>query len=89
MAIRLDTSKPEYLTLDDVSALVPGNPGRTAVWSWMRRGCLSRTGERVRLKCYRAGRRLFTSKSLLDEFFTALADSDAPQWQTDAEGGAR
>jgi hypothetical protein len=48
-----------------------------ALWRWCRKGILARSGERVRLKHYRIGGRLYTTEADLVAFFDAVTAADA------------
>lgn len=68
----------EYLSLNEVSAMLPGRPGTGAIWRWCRRGVKSRTGERIRLQHARAGRKIVVQRGWLDRFLSDLAAADMP-----------
>jgi hypothetical protein len=65
----------------------PGHPAPSTCWRWMRHGVLARNGSRVRLKHGRAGRRVFTTRDWLDEFFQAVAAADLAAFDAEAMGG--
>ena len=65
-----------YISLVTAAKQCPSRPSANAVWRWCRRGVLSRSGQRVYLKHYRVGRKIFTTKEDLHHFFEALAAAD-------------
>ena len=65
-----------YITLIVAANSLPNRPSANAVWRWCRRGVLSRAGERVYLKHYRMGGKIFTTEDDLQHFFEALAEAD-------------
>lgn len=69
--------KDEYITFEQAAEIAPTKPTSSAIWRWARRGLTSRSGEVVRLRHIRVGARLFTKAVWLDEFFAAMAESDA------------
>ena len=64
---------PELLTLEAAARKLPGRPSVTTGWRWCVRGIATRTGERVRLRHRRLGRRLFVTEADLDAFSRTLA----------------
>lgn len=67
----------EYLTLAQASQLIPGHPHVSAPWRWHRKGVKVHGREqRIRLRCVRAGSRLLTTKTWLNQFMAELAAAD-------------
>ena len=62
----------QYLTVSEAAKSAPGRPSASAVWRWCRRGIVV-NGERLFLEHIRVGKRLFTSKEWLQEFFESAA----------------
>ena len=58
-----------YINLTEAAKRSPGRPHTASIWRWMRKGVLSRGGERITLDHIRAGGKLFTTESALETFF--------------------
>lgn len=71
------TATAEPLTLSQAGRKVPGGVAPSTVWRWAREGVRARTGEVVRLRCVRAGRKLLIPSDAMIEFFEATAAADA------------
>lgn len=79
--------RPSYISLAAAAKRSPGTPHVSAVWRWCRRGVLSRTGERIRLKHIRAGGKILTTPQWVEEFCHALAAADQKYFEArDAAG---
>jgi hypothetical protein len=72
----------EHLTFAQAAKLCPGRPHASALWRWARKGLPTRSGSVVKLRVIAAGRKLFTTKAWLDEFFAAKADADTAFYDT-------
>lgn len=73
-----ESTDAAYLSLNEISAMLPGRPGTGAIWRWCRRGVKSRGGERIKLQHARAGRKIVVQRGWLDRFLTDLAAADMP-----------
>ena len=85
----------EYLSLTEVAKYCPGGstsdtsdkkrkrkrPHPASVWRWCRYGILARNGNRIRLRHYRVGGKIFTKMTDLTEFFSAIAQADAKHFE--------
>ena len=71
-----------YLTCAEAAQSLPNRPSASAVWRWSRRGILSRSGVRIRLKHYRLGGKIYTTEADLHRFFSDLAAADASYFDT-------
>lgn len=69
-------NEKQYLSLISAAQRCPSRPSANAIWRWCRRGVLARSGQRVHLKHYRIGGKLFTTDADLQHFFGALAKAD-------------
>lgn len=67
----------EYLTLTQAANVAPGRPTTNCLWRWCRKGVVSRSGHRVRLRHIRAGGKIFTKAEWVEEFGRTLAEADA------------
>jgi len=74
----------DYLTLSQAARLVPGRLAASTLWRWHRRGVRAASGQRVRLRCVRFGRRLYTTAEWLEEFSRRLAEADGRHYADDA-----
>jgi hypothetical protein len=72
-----DSGQPNYITLTQIANIAPGRPKTNCIWRWCRRGVLSRSGERVRLRHVRIGGMIFSTRQWLDEFGRRLAEADS------------
>ena len=70
---QLRTHTMEYLTLANVSQIVPTHPVPATVWRWVTRGFSGPDGP-ICLRAAKVGRRYVTTREWLDEFFTRLAN---------------
>lgn len=71
-----DSDQPHYITLTQIAKIAPGRPKTNCVWRWCRKGVMSRSGERVRLKHVRIGGMIYSTRHWLDEFGRRLAEAD-------------
>ncbi|RIK57260.1 MAG: hypothetical protein DCC63_14865 [Nitrospira sp.] len=71
-----NTVPGDYLSITRVAKLAPGRPSTNCIWRWCRKGVLSRSGERVRLKHIRIGGMIYSTRQWLDEFGRCLAEAD-------------
>ena len=69
------------ISLSEAAKITPGRPHTATLTRWCRPGIKARTGERVRLKHWRVGRKLFTTAEALQEFFERTADADLPHFE--------
>jgi hypothetical protein len=75
-----------FIVLRDVPDLLPRRRGNSklaypTLWRWVNRGCRAADGTRVKLRIQRIGHQPVTTRSWLNEFFSALAqqpDDTAP-----------
>ena len=74
-------SAHEYLTLTQASKICPGRPHSSALWRWIRSGVEARSGQRIRLSHIRVGRTIYTTRTMLDEFFRAVAAADTEHYE--------
>jgi hypothetical protein len=65
--------------MEAAARTVPTQPSPAAIWRWCRKGVVARDGQRIYLEHRRYGRRLFTTRSALDDFAKAVADADVNQ----------
>lgn len=65
-----------YVTLTEIANIAPGRPKTNCIWRWCRKGVMSRSGERVRLKHVRIGGMIYSTRQWLDEFGRRLAEAD-------------
>ena len=65
-----------YLSITEVANIAPGRPKTNCIWRWCRKGVLSRSGERVRLRHVRIGGMIYSTRQWLDEFGRRLAEAD-------------
>lgn len=70
-------TKEQYIRLAQAAQIAPGRPSANCIWRWCRKGVLSRSGERVRLKHVRIGGKIYTTAAWLGEFGQRLANADA------------
>ena len=68
------------ISLSEAAKLTPGRPHTATLTRWCRPGIKARTGERVRLKHWRVGRKIFTTPEALEEFFERTAEADLPHF---------
>ena len=73
----------DYITLGEAAKLAPGRPSANCIWRWCRKGVLSRSGQRVRLRHVRIGGKIFTKAEWLNEFGQRLAAADAEHFDLD------
>lgn len=52
---------------------------------WVNRGLIAADGRRVKLKAFRAGRQLVTSREWIREFFDQLAGTSVDEWRRSDE----
>ena len=68
------------ISLSEASKITPGRPHTATLTRWCRPGIKARTGQRVRLKHWRVGRKIFTTAEALQEFFERTAEADLPHF---------
>ncbi len=78
--MRSVVSNEEMLSLSQAAKLLPGRPHAASLWRWSRLGVTTHSGQRVRLRVGRLGRRLFTKIEWLEEFARQCAELDAERW---------
>ncbi len=81
---RAQRTPEQYLSLAECARAAPGRPHVASVWRWCRVGILARNGRRIRLRCARAGRRIFVRREWLDHFFELVAQADEEHFQSHA-----
>jgi hypothetical protein len=74
------TASENFLTFADARtqeplSLLPRRIDVATLWRWHRKGCVAPSGARVHLRCWRVGKRLYTRKNALREFFEAVSDT--------------
>jgi len=75
---RIDcTVLQNLLTLPAAAEKLPGRPAATTVWRWCVQGIATRSGDRVRLRHRRFGRRVYVTEADLDAFARELAERAA------------
>lgn len=77
-----------FLTLSQAAKIAPGRPSTNCMWRWCRRGVLSRSGHRVRLRHMRIGGKIFVAPAWIDDFGRALAEADAAYFDAKDEAAA-
>jgi len=65
--------QPEYLTLPQAAKACPSRTHESALYRWIVKGVLSRSGARIKLEHLRVGRKMFTTREWLFTFFRELA----------------
>jgi len=75
----------QHLTLNQAARIAPGNVSPNCLWRWCRRGVLSRSGERIKLKHVRIGGKLFTMAKWIEDFGERLAEADAKYFELSDE----
>ena len=69
------------ISLSEAAKITPGRPHTATLTRWCRPGIKARTGERVRLRHWRVGRKIFTTAEALEEFFERTAEADLPHFE--------
>lgn len=66
----------KFLSMTDAAKVLPIRPHVCTIWRWCRKGIQARNGEYIRLRHFRVGGRMFTTKEDLYEFFEKVAVAD-------------
>lgn len=74
----------EMLSLSQAAKMLPGRPHAASLWRWSRLGVTTHSGQRVRLRVGRLGRRLYTKVEWIEEFARQCAELDAERWRSEA-----
>ena len=75
----------KLISLSQASRLLPSKPSPSTVWRWGREGVPVGESERIHLKVWRYGRRVYTTRDALAEFGRAVADADLQRFGTAPE----
>ena len=73
------------LNAKQAAQTLPNSKSENTLIRWMRRGLVSRSSQRIRLRHVRVGDELYTSEKWLMEFFTKLAKSDCAYFDDAAD----
>jgi len=65
----------DLIPLTIAANIIPDRPHPSTVWRWALKGVRAPDGSRVRLRHARVGRRIYTSRAALIEFFEAAAEA--------------
>lgn len=74
------TTTDGFVSLAEAARLLPGRPHAASLWRWARLGVSTHSGERVRLRVGRLGRKLVTRPEWLSEFSQRCAEADLGRW---------
>jgi hypothetical protein len=71
----MSDSTTKLLTCEQAARRIPisPRPSPNSIWRWTTRGCLAKSGVRVKLRSLRFGRRLRIEETALAEFAAELA----------------
>lgn len=79
-----DRNPDTRISLREAITRIPGRPHFSTVWRWARRGVLTRSGDRVRLRTWKVGSQLYTTPTEIERFITAITEADDAEYAAQA-----
>lgn len=67
--------------IEEVPAVVPGNPSVQTIWRWIGKGVIGVSGRRVKLESFKVAGRRFVAREAIDRFILAFNEvaSSSPE----------
>ena len=63
------------ILLSEALQFVPGSPTRYTLWRWFRRGVITASGTKVKLRCTQVGGRIYTTEAAVKKFLREVAEA--------------